>query len=156
MPDSVYADPVARLLPVAALLSASLVLLPPSAFAGPPVGLTSNGRVLWNLDALLNDFGNRVECFDSRQYRIFSVPHRHYCPGPEARYQQWDFTFLNAFHSEFRLERLAKQPFTGVTNVPVRVGSEYISCPNGEYHHGGPGWIVFGGGAGPTGEFWCN
>ena len=125
--------------------------------AGPPQQLTSNGRVIWNLDALLNDtFGNRVECFDSKRYAIFSVPHGSYCPSPEARYQAWDFTFLGAYHSAFRLVRLAKEPVTGVTNVPVRVGNRYVSCPGGKYHHGGPGWLVMGGGAGPTGQFWCN
>lgn len=128
-----------------------------SAFAGPPPGLTPNGRVLWNLDALLNDtFGNRVDCFDGKRYSLFSVARSSTCPAPEARYQTWDFTFLNASHSSFRLVQLTKEPLTGVTNVPVRVGDRYISCPDGEYRHGGPGWLVFGGGAGPTGLFWCN
>src|SRR5579862_4203286 len=108
--------------------------------AGPPAGLaqslTTNGRVIWNLDALLNDtFGNRVDCFDDQHFDIFSVPHGSYCPSPEARYQEWDFTFLNAFHSQFRLLRLPKEPDTGATNVPVRIGSRYVSCPGGEYHH---------------------
>jgi hypothetical protein len=125
--------------------------------SGLPPGLTSNGQVLWNLDALLNDtFGNRVECFDSQRYRIFSVAHGSYCPAPSARYQEWDFTFLNAYHSNFRLVNLAKEPRTGVTNVPVRVGRRYVSCPGGKYHNGRRGWLVFGGGAGPTGQFWCN
>ena len=137
-----------------ALLSSSVAGA--SAF-GPPPGLTPNGKVLWNLDALLNDtFGNRVDCFDDQRDAIFSVAHGAYCPAPEARYQTWDFTFLNAFHSQFRLVSLAKEPFTGVTNAPVRVGNRYISCPGGQYHHGGRGWIVIGGGAGPTGQFWCN
>ena len=129
--------------------------------AGPPVALakslTANGRVLWNLDALLNDtFGNRVECFDGQHFSIFSVPHGSECPSPDARYQGWVFTFLNAYHSAFRLVRLAKEPDTGATNVPVNVAGRYISCPGGEYHHGGRGWLVMGGGAGPTGQFWCN
>ena len=126
--------------------------------SGPPSGLTSNGRVLWNLDALLNDtFGNRVPCYDDQRIEIFSVSHGAYCPSPSARYQPWEFTFLNAFHSEFRLVRLAKAPDTGATNSPVRVGNnQYVSCPGGEYHNGGRGWIVIGGGAGPTGLFWCN
>jgi hypothetical protein len=125
--------------------------------AGPPPGLTSNGRVLWNLDAVLNDtFGNRVECWDNQREVIFSVPHGSYCPAPAARYQPWEFTFLKAFHSEFRLVRLASQPDTGATSTPVHIGSRYISCPGGAYHHGGRGWIVIGGGAGPTGLFWCN
>src|SRR5581483_9280440 len=131
------------------------------AAAGPPPSLaqslTSNGRVLWNLDALLNDtFGNRVECYRSATVQIFSVPHGTYCPGDLASVQQYVFTFLNAHHSEFKLVKLAKMPNTGATNGPLRVGSLFISCPGGEYHHGGRGWLVFGGGAGQNGMFWCN
>jgi hypothetical protein len=128
---------------------------------GPPPelsrSLTPNGRVLWNLDALLNDtFGNRVDCYDGQRIVLFSVPHGGYCPAPQARYQTYVFTFLNANHSEFRLVRLARAPDTGATNAPVRVGSRFVSCPDGQYHHSGRGWLVFGGGAGPTGLFWCN
>lgn len=129
--------------------------------AGPPPALaqllTPNGRVIWNLDALLNDtFGNRVECYRSASVQIFSVPHGAYCPGDSASVQQYVFTFLNARHSEFHLVQLAQPPNTGATNGPLRVGAFYISCLGGEYHHGGRGWLVFGGGAGPNGYFWCN
>lgn len=129
--------------------------------AGPPpslaASLTQNGRVLWNLDALMNDtFGNRVECWDDQQFGIFSVAHDGYCPAPLSRYQTYVFTFLNAFHSEFRLVRLRAVPNTGATNAAIRVGSRFVSCPDGEYRHGGRGWLVAGGGAGPTGPFWCN
>jgi hypothetical protein len=146
---------------LALTFATALGLVSHATASGPPTALaaslTANGRVIWNLDALLNDtFGDRVDCFDGRQYRIFSVAHGGECPSPEARYQLWDFTFLNAFRSEFELVHLAKEPFTGVTNVPIKVGSDYVSCPGGEYHHGGRGWLVMGGGAGPTGQFWCN
>ena len=129
--------------------------------AGPPSGLasslTANGRVIWNLDALLNDtFGNRTDCYDAKNADIFSVARASECPSPLARYQTYVFTFLNAFGSQFRLVALAKEPSTGATNVPLRVNSRYVSCPNGQYHHGGSGWLVEGGGAGPNGLFWCN
>jgi hypothetical protein len=154
---------MSRLL-VSALASAAVIAsagIGVAAASGPPhalaPSLTSNGRVIWNLDALLNDtFGNRVDCFDAEHTAIFSVAHGSYCPSPEARYQQYDFTFLNAFHSDFRLVTLAKAPDTGATNSPLRVNGRYVSCPGGEYHHGGRGWLVFGGGAGPNGMFWCN
>jgi hypothetical protein len=126
------------------------------AASAPPPSLTSSGQVIWNLDALLHDtYGNRTACWDGRRYTIFAVVRGEYCPAPEARYQAWDFTFLSAQSSEFRRVHLARQPLTGVTNVPVRVGRDYVSCPHGQYHHGRRGWLVFGGG-GPTGEFWCN
>jgi len=129
--------------------------------AGPPSGLarslTPNGRVIWNLDALLNDtFGDRTDCYDAKTASIFSVARSAECPSPLARYQTYVFTFLNAFGSQFRLVSLAKPPFTGVTNVPLRVNGRYVSCPGGRYHGGGAGWLVEGGGTGPGGEFWCN
>jgi hypothetical protein len=142
------------------IVFAVLTLFAPAIGLGasePPAGLTSSGRVIWNLDALLRDtYGSRVVCWDGQRYMIFAVARGRYCPAPEARYQAWDFTFRSARDSTFRRIHLAKEPSTGATNVPVRVGENYISCPNGRYHHGRRGWLVFGGGAGPTGQFWCN
>ena len=153
-------------LSLAVVLAASLFVVAGGTAAqfiatGPPPevsrSLTPNGRVLWNLDALLNDtFGNRVDCYDGQRIVLFSVRHGGYCPSPEARYQTYVFTFLNAKHSEFRLVHLSRPPNTGATNAPVRVGGRFISCTGGMYHHGGRGWLVFGGGAGPTGLFWCD
>jgi len=129
--------------------------------SGPPASLapslTANGRVIWNLDALVNDtFGDRDECFDGKRIDIFSEAHGAGCPAPEARYQTYVFTFLNAFHSAFWLVRRSTPPNTGATTAALRVDGEYVSCPGGEYHHGGRGWLVEGGGAGPNGQFWCS
>ena len=129
--------------------------------AGPPPALTPsltpNGRVIWNLDALLNDtFGHRVDCWDGQHANVFSVAHRTFCPSPLARYQEYVFTFLNARDSQFHLVKLTKAPNTGATNAPITVGGLYVACPKGQYHHGGEGWLVEGGGAGPNGYFWCN
>jgi hypothetical protein len=66
------------------------------------------------------------------------------------------FTFLNARGSQFYLVKLAKAPNTGATNDPITVDNRYVACPDGEYHHGGEGWLVDNGGAGPNGFFWCN
>jgi hypothetical protein len=127
------------------------------AASGPPPGLTASGQVIWNLDALLRDtYGSRTVCWDGKRYMVFAVTRGQYCPAPEARSQVWDFTFLSAHRSEFRRVHLGKEPLTGVTNVAVRVGTDYVSCPHGRYHHGRRGLLVFGGGAGPTGQFWCN
>jgi len=143
---------------VAAALAAGGI----SAFAsGPSVtlagNLTPNGRVIWNLDALLNDVnGARVDCYDGKRLEIFSVAKGGECPSPVARYQTYVFTFLDAFHSQFTLVARASPPQTGATSAPLRVNGRYVSCPGGLYHHGGPGWLVEGGGAGPNGYFWCN
>jgi hypothetical protein len=90
---------------------------------------------------------------------FYSVPRGGDCTDasrPSTSYYDYEFTFLNAFHSQFRLVRLTREPLTGVTNAPLRIGGRYISCPNGEYHHGKRGWLVFGGGAPPNAEIWCN
>jgi hypothetical protein len=125
--------------------------------SGQRPSLTRSGQVIWNLDALLRDtYGSRTVCWDGRRDTIFAVGRGEDCPAPEARYQRWDFAFLGARDSEFRRVHVAKEPRTGATNVAVRVGRDYVSCPHGQYHHGRRGWLVFGGGAGPTAEFWCN
>jgi hypothetical protein len=148
-----------RLALVVVVLAAGLVAGTAGATwtAGPPRGLTPNGRVLWNLDALVNDtFGDRVECYDGKRFAIFSVRHGGYCPPPEARFQTYVFTFLSAHQSAFRLIRLSRAPNTGVTNVPLRIDNRFVSCPGGRYHHGGSGWLVQGGGRPPNRQFWCN
>ena len=147
---------------LAAALATALLAGAISAFAsGPPASLsgslTPNGRVIWNLDALLGDAnGARVDCFDGKRLEIFSVAKGGQCPSPEARYQAYVFTFLNAFHSQFTLVSLAHAPQTGATSAPLRVDGRYVSCPGGLYHHGRRGWLVEGGGTGPNGYFWCN
>jgi len=127
--------------------------------AGPPPSLTGyltpNGKVIWNLDALINDtYGARTDCWDDKEFNVFAVGHDGDCPAPTARYQDWVFTFLNARDSDFRLVARSRPPPTGVTDVPVRVDRHYISCPDPEYS--GPGWLVYGGGGGPEGLFWCE
>ena len=141
---------------VAALVGGTL-----ASAAGPPPSitpsLTPHGRVIWNLDALLLDtFGDRTACYDGEHTAIFSVARGSDCPSPSARYQEYVFTFLNARDSQFHLVKLAKEPFTGVTNSPLLVDGRYVACPGGEYQHGGEGWLVYGGGAGPNGYFWCE
>jgi hypothetical protein len=143
---------------VLALLTGPMV----ASAAGPPAtltpSLTPNGRVIWNLDALLNDtFGDRTDCWAAERAALFSVPRGSECPPYNAgQYEEYVFTFLNARGSQFYLVKLAKAPNTGATNNPITVDNRYVACPNGEYHHGGEGWLVDNGGAGPNGFFWCN
>jgi hypothetical protein len=147
----------AGVLLIATAATAGIVNGPPGSLAPH---LTANGRTLWNLDALMNDtFGSRVPCLDLSHYTFYSVPRGGDCTGPSrpaTSHYNYVFTFLKAHHSQLRLVRLAREPVTGVTNAPLRLGGRYISCPNGGYHHGGRGWLVFGGGAPPNAEIWCN
>jgi hypothetical protein len=146
---------------ISAVLAAMLLGALAASAAGPPPSitpsLTPNGRVIWNLDALINDtFGDRVDCWDGERDNVFAVARNGECPGPEARYEEYVFTFLNARDSSFHLVKRSSPPFSGATSVPIRVDNEYVACPGGEYHHGGEGWLVDGGGAGPNGFFWCD
>lgn len=131
-------------------LAAGLVALsaPPSLATGPPAGLTENGQVTWNLDALLNDtFGTRTVCYRFKTYTFFSVPTGDDCGFPEVA-RAYEFTFLNAHHSAYRLIRLARYPTIGVLNAAVRIGSRYISC-------GPRGVLGVGGDEGPGAFAWC-
>src|SRR5205085_182149 len=67
---------------------------------------------------------------DGQHYMLFGVSRTAGCPAPSARYQMWDFSFLNARRSSFRRVHLPREPMTGVTNVPIRVGGDYVSCPH--------------------------
>jgi hypothetical protein len=108
----------------------------------------------------MNDtFGARTPCLDLQHLVFYSVRRGGDCTGPARpapSYYDYAFTFLNAFHSQFQLVHLAKEPLTGATNSPLRLDGRYISCPGGQYHDGGRGWLVFGGGAPPNAEIWCN
>jgi len=142
---------------VTALLAGGISALASGPSASLAGNLTANGRVIWNLDALLNDTnGARVDCYDAQHLELFSVAKGTACPSPQARYQTYVFTFLNAFHSQFTLVARSSPPQSGATNAPLRVNGRYVSCPGGLYHHGGRGWLVEGGGEGPNGYVWCN
>jgi len=125
--------------------------------SAPPPGLTPAGRLTWELDALMRKaFGARQVCFDNKRLTLFAVPGQD-CPLPLQRYLPYEYTFAHPQDSALRLVRLSKEPLTGVTNEPVRIREMYISCPNGAYHHGHRGWLVFGGGGPLPGSwFWCN
>jgi hypothetical protein len=151
---------------LAALAVSAVLLIVTAATAnvlsGPPTSLaehlTPNGQTLWNLDALMNDeFPQRNPCLDLSRHAFYSVPTREECTGPSrpaTSHYGYVFTYLGALHSPFHLVRLAKAPRTGATNVPLRIGGRYISCPLGRYNHG-PGWLVFGGGEPPNAAIWC-
>jgi len=143
-------------LAVVAVLSGAL----PATAAGPPAtlsrSLTSNGQVIWNLDALVNDtFGDRVPCWDAKELNVFSVAKGGGgCPSPAARYSQYVFTFLGAQGSAFQLSSRSSAPDVGATNSPLRVNGRYVSCPKPLYP--GPGWLVYGGGEFADGLIWCE
>jgi hypothetical protein len=114
-----------------------------AASPGPPRGLTPYGRLTWNLDALVNDtFGHRRPCFDEQSNNVFSVPQSRSCPAPLARYADYTFTFLNAFHSSYRLVKRSN-PWAGTNVAPFSVARRYVYCGGGRwlgFFHGGGLW----------------
>jgi hypothetical protein len=85
-------------------------------------GLTTYGRTVWNLEALLHDtFGSRQVCMHLRTYSFGST-----C-GSFADDGYWRYTFASARHSRFRLVRRKSAPALG--NVqPLRVRGLYVFC----------------------------
>jgi hypothetical protein len=109
-----------------------IVLL--TGFAGanhssPPPGLTANGRLLWQFEALLHDvFGNQLPYASSA-----SGDTNFACAGnqcfPHARWDGYAYTFTNAHGSTLRLKsRSFPAGAFGNYPVPLRVNGLYIAC----------------------------
>jgi hypothetical protein len=98
--------------------------------SGTPRGLTSYGREVWELDALLHDtFGKQVVSLEgiqaSENFTTRFVP--------VAGGGQYTYTFADASHSTFRLMRLTRPPKTFYNRIdgytqPLTVRGAYISC----------------------------
>jgi hypothetical protein len=144
----------ARYVTAICLATIAVACLATPASARPPAGLTSYGRVIWNLDALLHDvFGQR---------RVF-VNYSGAGPGPPrgnfsthffamASSRYYIFTFVAARSSAFRLAKPARKPRNHIGAAgwatPLTVKHSYISCGHGTwlYEHGGEGpanWQLF-------------
>ncbi len=123
-----------------------------AAQTGPPSGLSSYGRVVWNLDALLHDrFGGRpvFENFTRKsQVPVFSTKFI-----DMATSVPYAYTFATARVSGYKLIRTSSPPKVGTypsgENVPVAIGTGYISCGNSEWLYQRQGQAAFGG------DFWC-
>jgi hypothetical protein len=112
-----------RLVAVAALA----LVLTGSAAAGPPRGLSQEGRALWNFEALLHDtFGNRPVC--SRGGLNFVSPASKCLPL--ANWDSYDYVFTKARHTAFHLTR--HRPSICNICAPVRVASRYVACDRAE------------------------
>lgn len=102
-----------------------------AATAAPPPGLTSYGRLVWNLDALIHVNIHGPACVLTRTRSI----------EPEARCQgkalsqanSWVFTFSNAHGSSLRLA-LAGTTLPALGNVsPVILLGRFVLCGKGRY-----------------------
>src|SRR5262245_54334938 len=97
--------------------------------AAPPPGLTANGRLLWQFEALLRDvFGNRLPFASSA-----SDDTNFACAGancfPHAKWDPYVYTFASAHGSAFRLKSRSFPPGAfGNYPVPLRINRQYIAC----------------------------
>jgi hypothetical protein len=106
--------------------------------AGPPSGLTSYGRIVWNLDALLHDsFGRRAVYLNRprdfpRSPRNFSTTFRGDCCSVSYVY-----TFADARGSALSTLRPATPPRPEVggagAEMPLTIRGAYISCGRGRW-----------------------
>jgi hypothetical protein len=98
-----------------------------STSSGPPRGLTSNGRLQWEFEALLHDvFGNRHPYATGTNNSDFS------CAGtcvPHVKWSAYVFTFANAHGSSFSLKSRTFGPVAfGNYPIPIRINGRYIAC----------------------------
>jgi len=136
---------------VGAIACATFFVAPAS--SSPPPGLTTYGRVIWHVDALLHDtFGQR---------RVWVNPTGNAVSAPrafstrfisESGSRRYIFTFANARHSAFRTATPPRPPKAHIGAagwaIPLMLKRSYISCGNGTwlYEHGGSGpanWELF-------------
>lgn len=95
--------------------------------SGPPRGLTSYGRLTWNVDALVHDFyGGGRTCLRRQSWTI------HGCQQPGYNDGSYQVTFSSARHSSFRAVRTSN-PLTRVNAIGIRIGGRFISCGNGTW-----------------------
>jgi hypothetical protein len=97
--------------------------------ANSPAGLSADGRLLWEFEALLHDvFG------DQQPYASSSSNDTNFaCAGsscfPHARWDPYSYIFSNARKSSFLLKSRTFAPGAfGNYPVPLRINGLYIAC----------------------------
>jgi hypothetical protein len=109
------------------LLAASIAGAATASASAPPRGLTSYGRLTWNLDALVRDFyGGARTCF---RVRTFSI---HSCQQPSYNDGLYQATFAAARRSAFRAVRRSN-PLGAINVVGIKIAGRYIACGNGTW-----------------------
>lgn len=90
-----------------------------------PVGLTAQGQLVWNLDALVRDtFGSRPVCLRYAGTQLSLAG----CSAAAPRRTAYRPTFIGAEGSRFRLSDRSTPPALGARAPLLRVRTSYISC----------------------------
>src|SRR5918992_2505760 len=97
----------------------------PSRQSPGPVGLTAQGQLLWNLDALVRDtFGSRPVCLRYAGTQLSLAG----CSAAAPRRTAYRLTFIGAEGSRFRLSDRSTPPALGARAPLLRLRTSYISC----------------------------
>jgi hypothetical protein len=113
---------------------------PPAAATSPsaPRRLTSYGRLVWNLDALVRDrFGSGPVCLSFSLNALSPAA----CAEPPHDRTLYRATFA-ASKSDFRLRRLKAAPLLRTRVVPLKAGTGYISCGQNRWLAAGANWVL--------------
>jgi hypothetical protein len=88
-----------------------------------PPGLSTYGRLIWNLDALVHDryAGDHV-CMRAERFVIHRCRSAHYNDG------DYRTTFATARHSDFRALARRSNPLRLVNVLPITISGRYIEC----------------------------
>jgi hypothetical protein len=100
--------------------------------SGPPKGLTAQGRLLWNFEALLR------QQFGGRSVSV-SRPENFSCAGlcaPLSRYRPYRFTFSRPSGSTFHVSKrtFGDNGEFGNYPVPVLIRGRAVACDRAERH----------------------
>jgi hypothetical protein len=101
-----------------------------------PLGLTSYGRLVWNLDALVRDrFGDRAVCLSFALNLLSPAA----CAAPAHGRSEYRSTFA-ARKSAFRVRTLNRAPRLRGRAIPLKAGTGYISCGSERWLAAGANW----------------
>jgi len=88
-----------------------------------PIGLSTYGRLVWNLDALVHDrYGRAHVCMRAQRFSI------HRCASPSFNDGDYRATFAGANHSSFSAVARSSNPLRLVNVVPITIDGRYIKC----------------------------
>jgi hypothetical protein len=108
---------------VGAMAAVGVVQVAHGGGSSAPAGLSSYGRLAWNLDALVHDYyGGGRACMRRQHFEI------HRCASADFNDGDYRATFATARHSSFRAVARSSNPFEFVNAVPIMIDGHYIEC----------------------------
>ncbi len=115
----------------AAVLVVASLIATSAATAGPPAGLTANGRILWNFEALATDYyGTPNVCAAANKlsepdYTVATCKNTKLSLSGMIFYEP---IFASAHGSQFRLTGRIPGGVQLGNVVPIRLANSYVQC----------------------------